>query len=320
MHYTPVQIYNLIEELSIKEGFVEFGIADVKELLPDKLRYIAAMESNHFANMHYLYKNLEKRFNPSLLVDGAKSVLVFLAPYSPPTELKETPKGIAQYAWGEDYHKIIKDKLHNIIKSINNLFPNNIISARPFTDSAPILERSWGVKAGLGFIGRNNFLISPKSGIKNFIGIIITSLQLPQSIDIYKERRRFLNGDNLCGKCKRCLEACPSGALCKAYTLDSNKCLSYQTIENRDVLLEVNNIKFNGWYFGCDNCLNVCPWNGKNREGWRDFYKFANSLYKMESDKYASLNAENFKSTFSNSPISRTDFKRFITLYKKRDE
>lgn len=284
-----------IEKIAIELGFSAVGYAPAHELADEPERYMQALEKGHFAGMEYLKRNLEKRFNPQLLVDGAKSVLVFLAPYGiqradehidiafDPSNEGSLPDGnsnlsgrykVAQYALGEDYHTVIRGKLNNILEMMKREEPS--ISGRVFVDTAPVLERAWAVRAGLGFIGKNNFFISRKYGIRNFIGVIISNFELDGNrAEIFSENDSRKSIDKkYCGNCTRCIESCPTGALSEPYTLDANKCTAYLTIEAKDATVGKNIEKSDergGWIFGCDACMNACPWNSRNSTGWDEF-------------------------------------------------
>ncbi len=287
-----------IERYARELGFAAAGYTAAKELDEEPARYMKSLEAGHFAELGYLERNLEKRFNPQLLVEGAKSVLVFLAPYGTLQNPNDghidiaVPKNdgsgaisvakykVAQYCLGDDYHTVIKTKLNAILSDMQQKDPS--ICGRVFTDTAPVLERAWAVRAGLGFIGKNNFLISREHGIRNFIGVIISNWQpeknhpLTQNndapTDLYKK---------YCGNCTKCLEACPTGALCSPYTIDARKCISYLTIEQKGAAMS-SNLELaqerDGWIFGCDACMNACPWNSRNKEGWPEFHQKENPL------------------------------------------
>ena len=285
-----------IEKITKELGFTAVGYASAAQLTDETERYMQALESGHFASLEYLKRNLEKRFNPQLLVEGARSVLVFLAPYgqqrtSEFVEITQAPDNshplpdsykVAQYALGEDYHTVIRGKLNTILQRMKELDPQ--ISGRAFVDTAPVLERAWAVRAGLGFIGKNNFFISRKHGIRNFIGIIISSYAIDE-IETKKEEecrgdkmnlwgREEEIGKKFCGSCTKCIESCPTGALCAPYTLDARKCTSYLTIEDKGSSLALNmenGAERDGWIFGCDACMNDCPWNSRIDKGWEEF-------------------------------------------------
>lgn len=303
-----LETYKKIEELSANLGFVGFGCARVEDISNTAgERYLAMMQKGHFAKMEYLGRNLEKRFNPALLVEGAKSILVFLVPYSLPKS-EVAPKGVAGYALGLDYHTIIKGRLFAIMEEMKRWFPD--FSGRAFTDSAPVLEREWGVKCGLGFIGKNNFLINRECGIKNFIAVIICNLEIPPTLELFPERGK--NMENGCGECSKCLKSCPTGALCSAFEMNANRCISYHTIENRDFALDVANgdlPKFSGPYFGCDGCLDACPWNSKNRPGWDEFHTNVGLLSNATHEWWKNLDEGEFKKIFKDSPLLRGGIK-----------
>lgn len=267
-------IYQNITRLAESLGFAACGVAAACRLEEESEHYLSAMKEGCFAEMEYLKRNCEKREDPRLLFEGAKSILAFLAPYGDEsaTPEKEVIFGngtcgrykIAQYALGEDYHRIIKEKLSAILNYIKSRIPE--ARGRVYTDTAPIMERAWGVRAGLGFIGKNNFLISRSAGIRNFIGIIITDVEFEPVFDMSQYK-------NHCGECRRCIESCPTGAL-SPYRLDAAKCISYLTIEKKGSDIGLNKSmagKREGWIFGCDACMNACPWNSRNRNGWNEF-------------------------------------------------
>ena len=304
------EIWELICRLAMEAGFADWGAVAAEEVSTEQKCYYNARESaGYFAELDYLKRNCSKRFNPALLVEGTKSIVLFLVPFGQEMEMGNPPY-IAQYARGKDYHKVIKERLFTILATLKERFPE--ISGRPFVDSAPVLERYWAMRAGLGFIGKNNFLISPKCGIRNFICSLFLNVELPPPDAA--DRRERTQGLPSCGACRRCLDACPTGALEAPFVLNANKCTSYLTIEKRhiqhqveqqqagqrqieqqqaggleahitechtlrqhrrynrmDLLKEGNAIPVNGWLFGCDCCMNACPWNSKNISSWPEF-------------------------------------------------
>ena len=353
------EIWELICRLALEAGFADWGAVAAEEVSTEQKCYYNAREAaGYFAELDYLKRNCSKRFNPALLVEGTKSIVLFLVPFGQEMEMGNPPY-IAQYARGKDYHKVIKERLFTILAALKEHFPE--ISGRPFVDSAPVLERYWAMRAGLGFIGKNNFLISPKCGIRNFICSLFLNVELPPpdaaanaadnatatadasactSITATAtattactgitatanaaDRRERTQGLPSCGACRRCLDACPTGALEAPFVLNANKCTSYLTIEKRhiqqqveqqqagqrqveqqqagqrqieqqqaggleahitdshslrqqrrynrmELLKEENAIPVNGWLFGCDCCMNACPWNSKNISSWPEF-------------------------------------------------
>lgn len=242
--------------------------------------------------MGYLERNQEKRFDPALLVPGAESVLCFLAPYG------QASGGIAGFAQGVDYHKIVKDRLFAVMRDLKEQFP--AFEGRPFVDSAPVLERYWAVKAGLGFIGQNNFFISPEYGLRTIIGVIVCNIPAD----------RFAPHAPLaatsCGACGACLRACPSGALRAPFELDAAKCLSYLTIESKEPLPEsfATLESRRGWRFGCEECMRVCPWD-KPLTPLPEFETHRRELETMSDADWASLTEEDFENRFADSGLRR---------------
>lgn len=275
--------FEQIEKFAKELGFLAAGYAPAVELADEQPHYIAALERGDFANLEYLKRNMEKRFNPQLLVDGAKSVLVFLAPYGKErdteyveisfAENSEASESVgkqlykvAQYALGEDYHTVIKGKLNAVLQMMKE--EDTGISGRVFVDTAPVLERAWAVRSGLGFIGKNNFFISREYGIRTFIGVIISNYELVGIPAEASDNKKY------CGNCTKCIDSCPTGALCAPYSLNACKCISYLTIEDKGSSLAANIEKApsrEGWIFGCDACMNACPWNSRNHKGWKEF-------------------------------------------------
>lgn len=305
-------LYWKVKELAHNLGFADFGSANIGPVSEiSRTGYMDSMDSGYFAGMEYLHKNVEKRFNPGLLVEGAATIMVFLAPYSLPDSFIP-PKGVSQYALGEDYHKVIKGKLFTIMQMIGQECPN--FNGRAFTDSAPVLEREWGVRAGLGFIGKNNFLISKNCGIKNFIGCIICNAEIPPTLEMEPGKANSNIGS--CGECTLCLDACPTGALHLCHKIDARKCISYHTIENRNLANDIalgTVPDLSGQYFGCDRCLNACPWNSKNHPGWTGFHTNLELLQNASPEWWETLTQTEFKKIFKDSPLLRGGLEKIQT-------
>ena len=323
-------------------GFADMGCAKIEPLSDSELsQFRSALEQGFFGSMEYLARNGDKREDPTLLLPGAKSILVFLAPFSANIELQnsnEEKLRISEFALGSDYHTVIKTKLYHIANCLDKYmleksgvsnFPPNIVNpnfkryksltCRVFTDSAPVMERNWAVRAGLGFIGKNNFLISKKCGVKNFIGTIITTIELP-----YCDTSSMEYSPDMCGKCTRCLDACTQNALFAPRKLDARKCLSYKNIEDHS---EVENAEPysnpHKWIFGCDDCMNACPWNRMNYRGWEEFHTNLSLLRSSTSSSntqewangerrewWKNLSEEEFDKLFKDSPLHRAGLKK----------
>ena len=245
MRYLPLEI---VKQKAISLGFNDCGAAKAEQLC--SLHFDKWIKKGYNANMDYLNKYHSQRFNPCELLEGAKTVFSFLVSYNTENELDEGKYKIASYAQGLDYHKVIKNKLYTLLEELKALFPD--IQAKICVDTAPVMEKHWAVKAGLGWIGKNTCFISEKYGNKVFLAEIICNYES----DYMQEVR------NQCGNCRKCIESCPNGALNdQEIGLDCNKCISYQTIENKDSI--PSEIKLNNYIYGCDICVNACIRNNK---------------------------------------------------------
>ncbi|MDW3647730.1 MAG: tRNA epoxyqueuosine(34) reductase QueG [Bacteroidia bacterium] len=240
------QIKKFGEEL----GFDMLGISKAEFLEEEASDLEKWLKGNLNGKMQYMENYFDKRLDPRLLVPGAKSVISVIHNYYPkaPNFQKGVPK-ISRYAWGEDYHKVLKRKLYELFKQIHNWMDAEI-PGRVFVDSAPVLDKAWAKRSGLGWIGKHTNLISPQKGSWFFIGEIILDLELEYDGPI----------KDYCGTCTRCIDACPTEAL-SPYQIDANKCISYLTIELREETDSEYQDKMEGWMYGCDICQEVCPWN-----------------------------------------------------------
>jgi len=290
-------------------GFLSCGISKAEFLKEEAPRLENWLKKNHHGKMSYMENHFDKRLNPTLLVDNAKSVISVLLNYFPAQDLFENAEfKISKYAYGRDYHLVLKEKLDELLAEIVLLVGN--VDARIFTDSAPVLEKAWAEKSGLGWIGKNANLISAKVGSFYFIGEIILDLALDY------------DGPALdhCGSCTRCLDACPTQAIIKPYVVDGSKCISYLTIELKDEIIPIEfSGKMDNWIFGCDICQEVCPWNRFSLPtNESDF----SPIVPTSSAELNSISPEKFNTVFKFSPIKRTKFnglKRnidFIKLFK----
>jgi epoxyqueuosine reductase len=298
----------LIKRLAIESGFSFCGISPAALPLTDINRFRHWLENSYHGEMHYMGTNTEKRTNPALLVEQARSVIVLLYNYYPGTIFHENSHyRISKYAWNTDYHLFIKKKLSRLIKQIRDV--SGALVARGFTDSAPVLEKVLAQQAGLGWTGKNTCLINRKIGSFFFIAEIITDLELefdPPSPDY-------------CGTCTRCIDACPTGALVGPYILDARRCISYHTIENKGELPVPLRNSFNRYIFGCDICQDVCPWNrfatiqtdpeakqGRCPANLPDPEKIQDKIW------WDNLTEEGFHQTFRHSALKRTGYTRML--------
>ena len=247
--------------------------------------------------MAYLARNMDKRLDPALLVPGAESVLCFLAPYGP------AAGGVAGFAQGVDYHKVIKDKLFCVMDSLRTQFP--AFEGRPFVDSAPLLERYWAAEAGLGFVGQNNFLISPAYGARTLIGVILCNIPA----DRFPPHAPLTVRD--CGGCGACLAACPTGALRAPFELDACRCLSYLTVESHDPLPpDCSTLEARcGWRFGCEACLQACPWD-KPQPPLQELEIYRPLLASLSETDWRTMTEAEFKRRFAGSGLDRAGLQR----------
>jgi epoxyqueuosine reductase len=283
-------------------GFYDCGISRADLLKEDAEKLGKWLGNGMQAGMHYMENHFEKRTDPRLLFENAKSVISVLYNYYPKTKIQEENNyKISKYAYGKDYHQIIKQKLNQLIEFVRT--EAGEINARAFTDSAPVLDRAWAARAGLGWIGKNTNLINRKQGSFFFIGEIITDLELD-----YDGKKI----ENFCGTCTKCIDACPTGAL-KPYEVDARKCISYLTIENKEEYIpsELKG-RFDDWIFGCDICQDVCPWNRFSKPHDEPAFDPPDILTQLRKPDWNNLTEEQFRKVFKDSPVKRSKYKGLI--------
>lgn len=298
MHKT-LSAKQLIHNEALHLGFSDIGFSKAEHLPQNEVNLKNWLDNGFHAGMNYMENHFEKRVNPALLVDGAVTVISVLLNYKPKHEQahSDAPK-LARYAYGKDYHFVIKDKLQLLFDYIKKeLYPN--LEGRLFTDSAPVLDRAWAAKSGLGWIGKNTNLIHKKLGSYALIGELIINMELEPDNPI-KEA---------CGGCTRCIDACPTKALIGPYQLDSNKCISYLTIEHREEIPEEFIGKFENWAFGCDICQEACPWNWKARPTAEEEFQPHPDLLQLSSEEWYNMDEDRFKELFRKSAVKRTKYK-----------
>lgn len=295
-------------------GFDECGISSVQFLEDDAKKMESWLEKGFQGSMTYLERNKEKRYDPRLLVENTKTVVTVLQNYYPSETLTSDDNyKISKYALGKDYHFVVKDKLKKLLESIE-IHTGPLPTARYFTDSAPVLDRAWAEKSGLGFIGKNTCLIHPRKGSWFFIG----HLFLPVEVTVSRN-----TVTDYCGTCRRCIDACPTGALVAAHELDARKCISYLTIEYRGALPQELKPKFNNYIFGCDICQDVCPWNRFAKPHQEPLFVLSEELKSMRKNDWHNLNKDQFKKLFQHSAVERTRFeglKRNIAFLNDSDQ
>lgn len=246
--------------------------------------------------MAYMENHFDKRLDPTLLVDGAKSVVSLLLNYYPAEVQQPETYKISKYAYGRDYHFVIKDKLKELLASIRDTIGE--VGGRVFVDSAPVLDKAWAAKSGLGWIGKNANLLTKQSGSFYFIAELILDLDLEYD---------YATTDH-CGSCTACLDACPTQAIVAPYVVDGSKCISYFTIELRDNLPAEMRGSFDDWAFGCDTCQDVCPWNRFSKPHSEPLFDPNPELLSMSKRDWEEMTAETFRVVFKDSAVKRTKF------------
>ena len=294
--------FKSVEQLAISIGFNACGVCPAHKLSENQPPFEEWISKGMHGEMQYMERNIDKRLDPTLLVPNAKSVISVLLNYFPGNPILSTtaPK-ISRYALSADYHIIIKKMLWQLLDSLRADFGE--INGRAFVDSAPVLERAWAQKAGLGWIGKNSMLISPKLGSYTFIGELILD------VDIEPSRTSI---PNRCGSCTRCIDSCPTGAILAPQIIDAQKCISYLTIEKKSSLTTTEQESLNGWCFGCDICQEVCPWNSKATPQKLSSLLPKEEVLSLDANKLLTLSEENFNSIFSDTPVLRAGYKKFI--------
>lgn len=278
-------------------GFDACGVVPVEILTRERHRLQDWLKQGKHAGMKYMARHIEKRENPALLVEGARSLIVTLTNYyvSPPRQ-KDIPI-VARYAYGKDYHGVIKARLFRLFSALQEEEPERPLQGRIFVDSAPVFEHEWARRAGLGWIGRNTLLINPSLGSFCFIGIVISNFEPADTYSLPETR-------NFCGNCRRCIDACPTGAL-SAYEVDANLCISYNTIELKGEIPSGVKGKMGRRFFGCDVCQESCPWNGKAVFHRVDEFSPNLWLMRMKREDWMAMDPETFRLRFKDSPLSR---------------
>jgi epoxyqueuosine reductase len=283
-----------IRDHALRIGFDACGISKVRFLEKEARQLESFLKQNHHGKMEWLERNFEKRTNPALLVEGARSVISVIASYHPNPlhrQPEDAPK-ISAYAWGRDYHLVLKEKLGELLHCIRTDYGD--VNARIFVDSAPVMDKVWAQNAGLGWIGKHTNLIRKRMGSWFFIGEIITDLVLEQEAP----------ATDHCGTCTRCIDACPTEAL-QPYAIDARKCISYLTIELKEAMPEDVKIQTQGWAFGCDICQQVCPWNTDAAPHTSQWFQPLPFILTMDKRKWEELDAPDFKQLVKASPMSR---------------
>lgn len=279
-------------------GFDYCGIAKAVRLDDDARRLEQWLNKGMNGTMHYMEHYFDLRTDPAKLVPGAKSVITLLMNYYPEERQNPDAPKISRYAYGQDYHEVIRKKLNLLLQLIRTQIGE--VQGRGFVDSAPVLEKSWAQRSGLGWVGKNGTLITKHHGSFYFIATLITDLELEYDDPFAKD---------YCGTCRRCIDACPTNAILENKVIDGSKCISYFTIELKENLIPDDmRGKFEGWMFGCDICQDVCPWNRFAVPEQEAAFKPIPEVLNMTTGDWESLTEEKFKEVFRHSPIKRSKY------------
>lgn len=285
-----------IKQKANELGFFSCGISKVEFLEEDAPNLEKWLNENRHGEMKYMENHFDKRLNPALLVDGAKSVISLLLNYFPESNQNEDAPKISKYAYGRDYHHVIKDKLSVLCEELNEQIGE--FNFRVFVDSAPVLDKAWAKKSGLGWIGKNGNLITKDQGSFFFVAEIISELDLLADGPI----------KDYCGTCTKCIDSCPTEAIYEPYKVDGSKCISYLTIELKDQIPEEFTSKMEDWMFGCDICQDVCPWNRFSKPHNVLDFNPKPKLMEMDRKDWNELTVEVYREVFQKSAVKRTKF------------
>ncbi len=287
----------LVKTLAKKLGFDYCGIAKAQTLDEDARRLEGWLLNGRHGSMKYMENYFDLRIDPTKLVPGAKSVITLLKNYFP-GQLAQQELKISKYAWGKDYHTVIKSQLKHLLHELQESIGK--INGRGFIDSAPVLERAWAEKSGLGWVGKSGNLINKQNGSFFFIATLITDLELEYDDPFVKD---------FCGSCTKCIDACPTEAILPERVVDGSKCISYFTIELKDEIIpESMSGKFQNWIFGCDVCQDVCPWNRFSTKHEEAGFEPLPEVLNFSTKDWEELTEEAFKKIFMNSPLNRAKF------------
>lgn len=287
-----------IKQLAQQSGFDYCGIAKAEQLGKEAMRLEKWLNQGMHGKMHYMENHFDMRIDPRKLVPGAKSVITFFKNYYPSQNINDSEIKVSKYAYGADYHEVIRTQLKLFLKSLNEKFGE--VEGRGFVDSAPVLERAWAEKAGIGWQGKNGMVINKQAGSFFFIATLIVDLELEYDAPMVKD---------FCGTCTRCIDACPTQAILPNKVVDGSKCISYFTIELKEMLIPENmQGKFDNWMFGCDTCQDVCPWNRFSKPNQEHSFSPIPEILNFNRKDWEEMTEEEFKKIFRHSPLKRSKY------------
>lgn len=290
----------IIKSESKRLGFLSCGISRAGFLEEEAPRLEIWLNNQMHGQMSYMENHFDKRLNPTLLVDGAKSVISLLLNYYPSEHQNKDSYKISKYAYGQDYHHVIKGKLKELLHFIQTEIGE--VSGRAFVDSAPVLDKAWAAKSGLGWVGKNSNLITQKVGSFYFIAELIVDLELEYDTPTTDH----------CGTCTACLDSCPTEAIVAPYVVDGSKCISYFTIELKDNLPQEMKGKFDDWMFGCDVCQDVCPWNRFSKPHNEPLFNTNSEILNFSKSDWEEITLDTFQKVFKNSAVKRTKYEGLL--------
>ncbi len=294
------KISNVIKASAKKLGFDACGIARAEQLTEESPHFKEWLDQGYHASMAYMNRNVDKRLNPALLNEWARSIIMVMYNYYPDEKIRPgSSYKFSKYAYGKDYHEVIKNKLRQLVDNIEDEIGE--IMARVFVDSAPVLEKAWARRCGLGWTGKNSCLINKGKGSFFFIGSIITDLELA-----YDEAET----KDFCGNCTKCIDACPNQAIISPGVIDSSKCISYLTIEHKEDFQDEEKGMLHSWVFGCDICQDVCPWNRLAKPHAEPAFLPGSRFLKMKDEDWETLDKKTFHELFNGTAVERTGFER----------
>lgn len=296
---SPEKNAQILKSIAQRLGFEACGIAKAGFLEEEAPRLENWLNQNYQGEMGYLANHFDKRLDPTKLVPGAKTVVSLIYNYYPENKLPEDTDSIklAKYAYGEDYHFVIKDKLKTFIELIREEIGE--VEGRAFVDSAPVMERQWAQKSGLGWLGKNSLLLNRKMGSFFFLAELIIDLEAQPDTPLSKD---------YCGTCTACVDACPTDAIAKAGVVDGSRCISYLTIELKDAIPSEFQGKMENWAFGCDICQDVCPWNRFSKPHSEPKFLPDTELRDFSNQDWIEMTEDTFRKVFKKSPLKRTKF------------
>ena len=289
----------LVRKYAAELGFDHCGIAKARRLDDDARRLDNWLSKGMHGSMKYMENYFEMRVDPSKLVPSAKSVITLLLNYFPAEKQRNDSPKISKYAFGNDYHEVIRPKLNDFLRRLRENIGD--IQGRGFVDSAPILERAWAQRSGAGWIGKNAILITKGGGSYFFIATLITDLELQYDDPFAKD---------YCGSCTKCIDACPTDAILPGKVVDGSRCISYFTIELKEMLIpgEMQD-RMQNWMFGCDVCQDVCPWNRFSAPTGESAFTPLPGILNFSTSEWEEMTEESFKKIFRDSPLKRSKYK-----------